>query len=401
MPLFEYQGRSSANEPVNGKIRANSDEIAKVMLRRQGFRVTKISVVGNKKKGKRLKGGNPSIQDIVVIARQLAAVTKAGLPLTEGLSIITEQIQNKKLNTAMNQVLKDIQNGEAFAGSLGKHPKIFDQFFVNMVRAGEASGMLDEVLQQISIYLEKLNALVRKVRGALIYPSFVMTFALILVIFITVVVVPQFEEMFNSFETILPLPTRITMWVSDQLIHYGIFMLIGFGLLAFGFVKFLHTKSGRKLFDTYILKVPLVGSLLRKVSIAKFTRTLSTLLHSGVNIISALEIVEKTCGNYVYESIVRDSRISIQQGESIANTLSDNEYFPPMVVKMIDIGERTGALESMLSKVADFYEDEVDVAVATLTTMIEPILIIFLGGAVGYIIVSIFLPMIKLIQEIA
>ena len=401
MPLYEYQAKAPSGETVKGKITANTEELARVLLKRQGFRAIKLVEAKRKGRKKRLKGGKPKLMDIVVVARQLAAITKAGLPLTEGLSIITEQIENRKLKEALETILKDVQSGESFANALSKHPKIFDQFFVNMVRSGEASGMLDETLEQIAIYLEKLNNMIRKVKGALIYPAVVLTFAIGLIIFITVVVVPQFKKMFEDFGAELPIPTKITISISNFLINYGIYLLIILIGLIFVFLNFIKTKTGKKMFDKFLLSVPKLDDLMRKVAIAKFSRTLATLIRSGVNIINALEISEKTAGNTIYEEIIRDARISIQQGETIANTLTDNEYFPVMVVKMIDIGERTGSLESMLSKVAEFYEEEVDVAIATLTSLIEPLLIIFLGGAVGFIIVSIFLPMIKLVQTIA
>lgn len=401
MSIYEYQGVSGQGEAVRGKIQANDTNTARVLLQRQGYRITKLKESRSDKRTKRLKRGQHKLQDMVLLTRQLAAVTKAGLPLIEGLSIISEQIENQRLKNALDSVMEDVKSGEAFATALGKHPRVFDRFVVSMVRAGEASGMLDEVLDQVAEYLEKMNKLQKKVRSALTYPAFVLAFAFALIVFMGLQVIPQFVEMFQEMEAELPLITRITIGFSNILRYYGIFLLILLAIGVFLFRKFLRTNKGKAMFDRITIKIPKIGDLLKKVSLAKFSRTLSTLLGSGVNIISAMEIVEKTTGNVLYEEAIRNARVSIQQGESFAHTLSDREFFPVMIVKMIDIGEKTGALENMLSKVSEFYEEEVNIAVENITSLIEPMLIIFLGGAVGFIIVSIFFPMIRMIEEIS
>ncbi len=401
MAIYEYQGVTGQGQMIEGRIQAADINSARLQLQKQGYRISKLKEGKIKGKKTRLKRGNPKLQDMVLVTRQLAAVTKAGLPLIEGLSIISEQIENRRLKFALDGVMDDIKSGEAFATALEKHPRVFDRFLVSMVRAGEASGMLDDVLAQVADYLEKMNKLQKKVKSALTYPAFVLAFAFALIIFMGLKVIPQFVEMFQEMQAELPLITRITIGFSYILRNYGIILIILLIIGVFFFKRILKTKRGRTIFDRTTLRIPKIGDLLKKVALAKFSRTLSTLLRSGVNIISAMEIVEKTTGNVLYEEAIRNARVSIQQGESIANTLHDREYFPIMIVKMIDIGERTGALESMLSKVSEFYEDEVDIAVENLTSLIEPMLIIFLGGAVGFIIVSIFFPMIRMIEEIS
>ena len=401
MAIYEYQGVTGQGQMIEGRIQAADINSARLQLQKQGYRISKLKEGKIKGKKTRLKRGNPKLQDMVLVTRQLAAVTKAGLPLIEGLSIISEQIENRRLKFALDGVMDDIKSGEAFATALEKHPRVFDRFLVSMVRAGEASGMLDDVLAQVADYLEKMNKLQKKVKSALTYPAFVLAFAFALIIFMGLKVIPQFVEMFQEMQAELPLITRITIGFSYILRNYGIILIILLIIGVFFFKRILKTKRGRTIFDGTTLRIPKIGDLLKKVALAKFSRTLSTLLRSGVNIISAMEIVEKTTGNVLYEEAIRNARVSIQQGESIANTLHDREYFPIMIVKMIDIGERTGALESMLSKVSEFYEDEVDIAVENLTSLIEPMLIIFLGGAVGFIIVSIFFPMIRMIEEIS
>jgi len=400
MATYEYQGLSGQGETVRGKIQAKSLHAARQLLQAQGYRIKQLKESRVKTK-KKLKKGSPKLQDMVLLTRQLAAITKAGLPLIEGLTIVTDQIENLRLKKALDGVMEDVKSGEAFATALGKHPRVFDRFLVSMVRAGEASGMLDDVLSQVAEYLEKMNNLQKKVRSALTYPGFVLCFAFALIIFMGIQVIPQFVEMFEEMDAQLPLITRITIGFSNILRSYGIFLLIALIIGGFFLRKFLKTRRGKTMFDQLTLRIPKIGDLLKKVALAKFSRTLSTLLRSGVNIISAMEIVEETTGNVLYEQAVRNARISIQQGETIANTLNDREYFPIMIVKMIDIGERTGSLESMLAKVSEFYEEEVDIAVENITSLIEPMLIIFLGGAVGFIIVSIFLPMIRMIEQIS
>ncbi len=400
MATYEYQGLSGQGETVRGKIQAKSLHAARQLLQAQGYRIKQLKESRVKTK-KKLKKGSPKLQDMVLLTRQLAAITKAGLPLIEGLTIVTDQIENLRLKKALDGVMEDVKSGEAFATALGKHPRVFDRFLVSMVRAGEASGMLDDVLSQVAEYLEKMNNLQKKVRSALTYPGFVLCFAFALIIFMGIQVIPQFVEMFEEMDAQLPLITRITIGFSNILRSYGIFLLIALIIGGFFLRKFLKTRRGKTMFDQLTLRIPKIGDLLKKVALAKFSRTLSTLLRSGVNIISAMEIVEETTGNVLYEQAVRNARISIQQGETIANPLNDREYFPIMIVKMIDIGERTGSLESMLAKVSEFYEEEVDIAVENITSLIEPMLIIFLGGAVGFIIVSIFLPMIRMIEQIS
>lgn len=403
MAIFSYVARNPQGKTITGTIDALSEQAAAKTLREQGLTPTTVRtgtvgvVTRRKKKGKR---GRVRLEDMVVISRQMATMVKAGLPILEGLNILSEQVEKRALKTILGTVEKDVQGGTNLTDSLAKHPKAFDQFFVSMVRAGEASGALDTILEQIAGYLEKVLSIQRKVKSALMYPAAVSTVAVCITTFLLIKVVPVFQDIFAGFDVRLPVPTLIVITVSQFLqTNYIKFIVIIIGLY-FAITYWGKTKMGRYRIDSFKLRVPVFGPLLRKVAIAKFTRTLSTLIRCGVNILTALDIVAKTAGNVVIEEAVYKTKFSIQGGESLAKPLAESEVFPPMVTRMIDVGERTGALESMLSKIADFYEDQVDAAVAGLTSLIEPLLIVFLGLVVGFIVISMFLPMFKMVQAI-
>lgn len=404
MPVYQYVARTYQGKMVTGKSEASDESAVAKILREQGLIPTSIEVgssraraVDRQPKG---KGGRVKIEDIVVMSRQFATMIRAGLPLMEVLNILAEQSEKKVLKEVLKQVERDVETGSSLTEAIQKHPSIFNVFFVSMVRAGEAAGMLDSILDQVASYLEKVASIQRKIKAAVTYPIVVSIIATAITVFLMIKVVPVFEDIFESLEGQLPVMTQITVSISDFIrsnFLLAIAILIGLILFVWQAGK---TKRGRQFIDTAKLKMPIFGPLFLKVAVARFTRTLGTLIRSGVNILNALDITAKTANNVIIEAAVLKTRASIQQGESISGPLRDSMIFPPMVVRMIDVGERTGALESMLGKIADFYEDQVDAAVAGLTSLIEPLLIVFLGFVIGFIAISMFLPLFKMVEMI-
>jgi len=400
VPVYSYVARSRQNgQTVSGSIEVESRSEGVAVLRDRGLIVTELKET--RKAGSRLftsrkRSKRISVDDLVIFTRQLATIINAGLPLLEGLDILAEQMDNPSFRKVVRDVQKDVEKGDNFTDALQKHPKVFSSLFCNLIRAGESSGMLDEILRQLSIYLEKAAKLQRRVKSATIYPSVIITVAIAVVIILMVFVVPVFERIFQGFGAKLPTPTRVMIIISHFMKDYFIFMLGGAVGLFFAIRMWIKTESGRMKFDKFLLALPIFGPLFRKIAIARFTRTFSTLLHAGVNILISLEIVAKTSGNKVIEEAIDDMRVSIREGESIAGPLKESGVFPPMVIRMIDVGERTGALDEMLSKIADFYEDQVDVAVASLTSLMEPVIIVVLGVIIGGVVISMYMPMFKL-----
>ena len=400
MPAFQYSGRErSSGQTVDGTIEATSEIEGLGILRDRGLLVTSIKEARAKQaaqRQKRKKRKKITIDDRVVFSRQLATMINAGLPLVEGLSILGDNLENASFAAIIKQIQRDVEGGDTLTDAMAHHPRVFDTLYVSLIRAGEASGMLDQILLQLSTYLEKAASLQRKVKSAMIYPSVIVSVAVVVVILLMVKVVPVFAGIFESFDAELPTPTKAMIAMSD---FFQNNLLIIVGVLV-GSVVFLRyytrTETGRYHFDALLLKLPVLGDLFQKLAIAKFTRTFSTLLRSGVNIIFSLEIVARSAGNMVVEQAVRRVRDSIKEGESIAGPLKESAIFPPMVVRMIDIGERTGALDDLLIKIADYYEEQVDIAVAGLTSLMEPLIICFLGVVVGGIVISMFLPMFQL-----
>ncbi len=397
MPVYTWVAETTRGKVLKGELEAVNEKVARAQLRKRRLTVKKL-----KPKPKDLFENieflQPKIKskDIVVFTRQFSTMIDAGLPLVQGLNILAGQTANPSLRKVLKEVCKDVEGGSGLGEALAKHPKVFDELFVNLVVAGEAGGMLDTVLQRLAAYIEKAQKLKSQVKGAMTYPVVVIGIAILVTAVILIFVIPVFEDMFSSFGKALPLPTQIVIAISHFLksnIHY----IIG-GLMVFGFVfkKYRNTRTGRRQTDTIALKIPLIGSLLKKSAIARFTRTLGTMIKSGVPILDALNIVAKTSGNVVLEEVILEARSSIAEGQPIAEPLAEADLFPPMVVQMISVGESTGALETMLEKVADFYEDEVDTAVAALTSMLEPILIVFLGGTIGGLVVSMYLPIFQM-----
>jgi len=400
MPLiFQWSGKTTKGALQNGEITANSKEEVIAYLRRQN--IIPATITRKPKSLFTLPGGRVKDKDIVVFTRQFATMIDAGLPLVQALEILSKQTVSKPLAKAVSDVKTDVEGGTTYADALKKHPKIFSELYVNMVAAGEAGGILDTILNRLAQYIEKAMRLKKKVKGAMIYPSVIISVAIMVIAVIMVFVIPTFARMFTQFGGILPLPTRIVIGASKFLAGIGgLIVFAGITGIAIFIAQFRRTERGRTIIDAMLLKLPIIGILMRKVAIAKFTRTLGTLVGSGVPILESLEITAKTSGNKVVERAIYEVRKAISEGKTLAEPLAKSKVFPPMVTQMIAVGEATGALDTMLSKIADFYDEEVDIAVANLTSMIEPILMVFLGVTIGFIVVSMYLPIFKLITLI-
>ena len=402
MPVYKWVGETVRGKTMKGEIEAVNEKIARAQLRRRRLTIRKI-----KPKPKDLFENiaffQPRItkKDIVIFTRQFSTMINAGLPLVQGLTILAEQAENPTLRNILKRICSDVEGGDSLGEALAKHPKVFDDLFVNLVVAGEAGGMLDTVLQRLAVYIEKAEKLRSQIKGAMTYPIAVISIAILVTAVILIFVIPVFEDMFSSFGSALPAPTQFVVGLSHFLKSYIHFIIIGG--IAFGFIfkKYRSTKMGKRQTDMLALKLPLVGNVLKKSAIARFTRTLGTMIKSGVPILGALDIVAKTAGNVILEEVVLEARSSIAEGQPIAEPLSETNLFPPMVVQMISVGEATGALETMLEKIAEFYEDEVDTAVAALTSMLEPVLIVFLGGTIGGMVVAMYLPIFKMASVIS
>ncbi len=377
-------------------LEAQSRDDVIAQLRRQRLNVVKIDEATPKKP----KRGHIKMRDIVILTRQFSTMINAGLPLVQAMTILADQSDNKVLSEIMRKVVFDVESGNTVADALGKHPKAFSDLYVNMVAAGEAGGILDTILMRLATFMEKNDALVRKVKGAMIYPSVIMAVAGIAVTVLLIFVIPVFENLFSSAGLALPLPTRIVMGASRFL--KGYWYVVG-GAIAgatFMFRKYNATTDGRLKVDKFLLKVPVLGDVLRKSAVSRFTRTLGTLISSGVSILDGLEITAKTAGNRVVHDAIMESRSSIAGGDTIAAPLKKSGVFPPMVISMISVGEQTGGLDEMLSKIADFYDEEVDAAVSNLLSLLEPIMIVFLGVVVGGMVVSMYLPIFDMINAV-
>lgn len=401
--VFEWSGRTSRGTIESGEMSAGSKEEVMALLRKKNITPTLIKPK-EKKEGFALLsalGGGVKDKDIVIFTRQFATMIDAGLPLVQALEILTTQVENKFLAKTLGIIKSDVESGSTYADAIRKHPKAFTELYANMVAAGESGGILDTILNRLAAYIEKSMKLKKKVKGAMVYPIVVSFIAVAVIAIIMIFVVPTFTKMFASMGGTLPLPTLIIIKLSNFLAGIG-GVLLFLAIVAFfvGLSQIRKTEKGRLATDRIFLKLPIFGILLRKVAVAKFTRTLSTLISSGVPILDGLEITAKTAGNKVIEYAVIDVRTAVAEGKTLAEPLLKSKVFPPMVTHMIAVGESTGALDSMLSKIADFYDDEVDSAVSNLTAMMEPMLMVFLGGTVGFIVVAMYLPIFKLITLI-
>jgi type IV pilus assembly protein PilC len=401
MATFVWKGKTIAGALQSGEATFNTQDEVVNYLRKKKIAITLI-----KEKPKEIKLGfglrkKVGTRDLAVFTRQFATMINAGLPLVQCLDILSKQTEKPHFRSLIAETMHDVETGSTLAEALGRQKKVFDDLYVNMVESGEAGGILDDILLRLATYIEKAEALKRKVKSAMMYPLVVMVVALGATTFMLLFIIPTFAKMFSDFGGQLPLPTRVVLFMSETLKHY--WWALGGGLvgLVVGFRQFYRSKSGRAVVDRLQLRIPVLGQVLRKASIARFTRTLGTLIKSGVPILTGLEITARTSGNTVISDAILQTRASIREGETLAAPLKNCEVFPAMVVQMIAVGEETGALDEMLRKIADFYDDEVDTAVDTLTSVIEPVMIVAMGLIVGGMVVAMYLPMFKLVTLVA
>jgi type IV pilus assembly protein PilC len=405
MPTFAFSGRTRGGQTISGERLADSADAAVALLRREQILVSKIEAAKPKGKaegkGFRLAGPRavPS-KNLAVFTRQFSVMIDAGLPLVQCLDILGRQEPDKRFSATILKVREEVESGASLADAMKKFPKTFDDLFTNMVAAGEAGGILDTILKRLATYIEKNVKLKAQVKSAMIYPVAVLIIAALVVAVILWKVIPTFATLFAGLGAQLPLPTRIVIWMSNQMIVFMPLLVVGIFVGAFALRQYYATYRGRRVIDGLLLRVPILGMILRKVSVARFCRTLSTLLSSGVPILDGLAITGRTAGNAIVEDAIMSTRASIERGETVAGPLQATKVFPPMVTQMIGVGEATGALDMMLSKIADFYEEEVDTAVAGLLTLLEPVMIAVLGVIVGGIVISMYLPIFSLIQKL-
>jgi type IV pilus assembly protein PilC len=395
MPTFEYTARTAAGEETRGTVDLPTREDVVRHLRQNRMMVIRVRQQQRKKRARRIP-----TRDIVIFTRQFATMINSGLPLVQALDILQQQTENKALADVTRQVVYDVESGNTLADALDKHKNAFSQLFVNMVAAGEAGGILDTILLRLATFLEKNDAIIRKVKGAMIYPAVILSVAVIAIVVLLIFVIPTFQSMFASVNLELPLPTRVVIGMSNLLQGFWWAFIGGAIVLFFATRQYYQTDQGRLVIDRALLKFPVLGDLLRKSAVSRFTRTLGTLLSSGVSILEGLEITARTAGNQVIHDAVMESRGSIAAGETIAQPLEKSGVFPPMVTSMIAVGEATGGLDEMLSKIADFYDDEVDAAVSALLSLMEPVMIVVLGVVVGGMIVAMYLPIFDMINAV-
>ncbi|HIJ80108.1 MAG TPA: type II secretion system F family protein [Desulfuromonadales bacterium] len=399
MPKFDWEARTRTGGIQKGVIEAATVDIVEAQLKKYGFSNITIK---QQAKGMSFKmpsfGGGKKIEtkDLVVFTRQFATMIDSGLPLVQCLDILSSQQENKSFQDILYKVKESVESGSTFADALAKHPKAFDQLFVNLVAAGEIGGILDTILTRLAAYIEKAMKLKKQIKGAMVYPITIMSIAVVVVGVILVFVIPTFAKMFADFGGDLPTPTKLVIALSNFLIRYIFVIIGGFYAAVWAIKKYYATPIGQKNLDRMALRAPIAGPLIRKVAVAKFTRTLGTMVSSGVPIMDGLEIVAKTAGNKIVEEAIYSVRQAISEGKTMAEPLAACGVFPPMVVQMIAVGEATGAMDAMLNKIADFYDDEVDDAVSAMTSMMEPLLMVFLGTTVGGLVVAMYLPIFKL-----
>ncbi|MGC8928081.1 MAG: type II secretion system F family protein [Myxococcota bacterium] len=394
MPVFIWEGTTKTGEKRSGQIEGLNEEFVIALLKKQEIQVTSIK----RKAGFKLDlsslsfGSGVTTRDLVIFTRQFATMINAGLPLVTCLDILGNQSDNPALKKILLQVKSDVEGGSTFADALRKHPKVFDDLFVNLVAAGEIGGILDTIMNRLAAYIEKNEKIVKKVKGAMTYPLAVLVVAVVLVIGMLWKVIPMFEKMFKDFGGELPGPTQFVIDLSNAFLNHALLIvgsLVGFVVV---FILFLKSKTGKEIFDRILIQSPIFGDIIRKSAVAKFTRTMSTMISSGVPILDGLNIVARAAGNVVVEKAIMYTRDKISEGKNIAEPMGETKVFPPMVVQMIAVGEATGAMDTMMSKIADFYEDEVDAAVETMTSLLEPIIMVVLAVIAGGLVISMYLP---------
>jgi type IV pilus assembly protein PilC len=401
MATFVWKGRTLGGEMQAGELDAGRQEEAIELLRKRRILVTSLKAKGSGLALPKFGGPGVTTKDLAIFTRQFATMISAGLPLVQCLDILAKQSSKPSFGRVIGEVTREVEAGSTLSDGLGKHKNVFDELFRNMVAAGEAGGVLDEILMRLAAYIEKADALKRKVQGAMVYPGVVLTVAVGATCFMLIFIIPTFAKMFTDFGGELPLPTKIVLWMSNLLQNFW-WVGVG-GLIAGGFLfkRYYATEPGQRTIDGVMLKFPVLGDVLLKGAVARFTRTLGTLIASGVPILSGLEITARTAGNKVIAEAIMTARASIREGETVAAPLKTSGVFPPMVVQMISVGEQTGALDEMLTKIAVFYEAEVDTAVDTMTSIIEPVMIVVMGGIVGGMVIAMYLPMFKLINVVS
>jgi type IV pilus assembly protein PilC len=404
MPTFAYSGRTRAGQTVSGERVADTMDAAVAALRRDQIMVTRIDQAKVKAAAAAKKAGKGGVRvpskNLAIFTRQFSVMIDAGLPLVQCLDLLGKQEPHKGFSAVILKVREDVEAGAALAEAMKKHPKTFDALYSNMIAAGEAGGILDTILKRLAVYIEKAVKLKGEVKSAMIYPVAVIVIAGLVVGAILWKVIPTFAQLFAGLGAELPMPTRVVISMSNGLVAYGWIGIILMGVVGYALKSYYATDRGRRVIDAILLKMPILGNILRKVAVARFCRTLSTLMASGVPILDGLDITARTAGNAIIEDAIQVTRTSIERGETISAPLRETNVFPSMVVQMINVGETTGALDAMLSKIADFYEEEVDTAVAGLLTLMEPVMIAFLGVIVGGIVIAMYLPIFDLISKL-
>ncbi|MEW6440437.1 MAG: type II secretion system F family protein [bacterium] len=402
MPKFKWEGRNRQGQSVRGEIEAANPAVAVLQLRKQ--QILPMQVKPEKAEGRRLKlrfTRGVKEKEVAIFTRQLATMIDAGLPLVQSLEILASQQDNPAFKEILLRVKGDVEAGATFSDSLQKQPKVFNELYTNLVTAGEIGGTLDIILNRLSQYMEKAIALKKRVKGAMVYPSAILGVSVLVVIVLLVFVIPVFEKMFAGFGAALPAPTQFIIALSNFVKSNLLFVVAGLVAFVALFRRYYRTPGGRSVVDRSILKAPVFGALLLKIAVARFTRTLGTLISSGVPILDGLHITSKTAGNKVVEEAILKTRVSISEGKTIAEPLGEASVFPPMVVQMIGVGESTGSLDAMLNKIADFYDEEVNATVAALTSLLEPIMMVFLGVLIGGMMVAMYLPIFKMASVIS
>ena len=401
MPYFVWQGVNTKGVKRKGKMEAEDIRQVEAMLKR--MRITPTAVKpAPKDLFENVNFMQPKIKqkDIMIFTRQFSTMIDAGLPLVNCLKILSDQQENRTFKSILREINSAVQTGSTLSDALKKYPKHFDDLYTNLVAAGEAGGILDNILQRLAEYIEKAEKLKSKVKSAMMYPAIVICVAILVIMVIMIFVIPVFQRMFADFGKALPMLTQMVINLSNFIKSNIIFIIIALAVVVYALKRYIATEKGRVVFDRTMLMMPVVGPLIRKVAVAKFTRTLSTMMASGVPILASLEIVARTAGNKIVEEAILDTKAAIAEGRSIADPLMESGVFPSMVVQMISVGEEAGALDTMLGKIADFYDEEVDTAVEALTSMIEPLLMVFLGGAIGTLVIAMYLPIFSMASAV-
>lgn len=402
MANFQYVAKDAEGKTIRGTLSGDRTAVLQQLRQKNLIPVALTEAAPKNPSALSLSfGGKVPLAEVVIFARQLATMIDAGIPILQSLEILSEQTDNKKLREVLKDVAKRVAAGTSIHKAVGHHPRVFSDFFIHLVKAGEESGNLDEILDRVAGYLEKSDKLARKVKSAMIYPAVVMSMAVGITALMLIKVIPVFAEMYSGFDIELPLPTRVLMGLSDGLRANFLYIIGGIAASFFLFRTYAKSEGGALTVDRFKLRLPVFGPLIRKVAVSKFTRTLSTLLKSGVPILRALDIVAKTSGNRLLEKVILSSSKAVREGRKLSDPLGESRVFPPMVIRMIAVGETSGELEKMLSKISDFYDDQVDVAVAGLTSLIEPLVIAFLGIVIGGIVISMFMPMFQMAQVVS